>query len=97
MKIENLNIFFFWFIIIGGAWWYFEVYKPAHPPQPTAEEIRFKEERAYKEAHPEENENLAILAAKYKVNIESVQGVINGYDSFDRDKNKNKQIVSSVR
>jgi len=92
--------FLFWFVIIVAGWWYFAIYQPSHPPKPSVEEIdkenRFKAER-YEEAHPEENDNLAILSAKYGIGIKSVQTVIQSYNSLDSDKQKNKQeFISDI-
>ncbi len=85
----------FWIAIIAAAWWYFGIYQPSHPPKPSAEETakedKYKAEKAYKDAHPEEDENLAILSAKYNVDIKSAQMVIKAYDAPDRDKQKNRQ------
>jgi|GEM_PF-6596341 hypothetical protein len=92
---DSFKGFLFWFIIIAASWWYFGIYQTSHPPKPsaveTAKEDKYKSEKAYKEAHPEEDENLALLSAKYGVGIKSVQAVIQAYESPDIFEQRNKQ------
>jgi hypothetical protein len=87
-----VKAFLFWFIIIAAGWWYFGIYQPSHPPKPSATEIaernKYEAEKAYRKAHPEENETIAILAAKYNVDIKAVQTIILSFGKSYKEKNK---------
>jgi len=98
IKSDTLYGLIIWLIILSGAYFYYGIYAPKHPPKPFSEEIagrnRFKADQAYREAHPEENKSIVILAAKYNIDIKDIQTIVESFKNSYEDKNKQLIILN---